>query len=355
MALDLGKDRDRESLPGIVGESALMRSAAEQVAMIAGTDATCLLLGETGTGKELFARGIHYLSSRKHRPFVPVNCGAIPDHLFENEMFGHRRGAYTDAQSNEVGLFACAETGTLFLDEVDALSPSAQVKILRVLQEREYRPVGSTHTIPANIRIVAATNCNLLQRIETRQFREDLYFRLNILSLTIPPLRERLDDVPMLAAHYVREYATAHRRPVTGCDDSAIATLQGYRWPGNVREFQATIQRAVLTAKSTMLSATDLALPEAPPATSGNLTLRAAKSVAVSQCERSYLSAVLRRCEGNITQAAKLAGKERRSFQRLLRKYSITGHAFKVRKEPATEETVWPPNRKRAHPQFRFL
>jgi two-component system response regulator GlrR len=329
MALVQGNTWQVESLPGVVGQSASMQRAAERVALIAQTDVTCLLSGETGTGKELFARAIHYLGGRKHGPFVPVNCGAIPDHLFENELFGHRRGAYTDAQSNEVGLLAYAENGTLLLDEVDALSASAQVKILRVLQEREYRPVGSAHIVPANIRIVAATNCNLLRRIEARQFREDLYFRLNVLSLTIPPLRERLDDVPLLAAHYVREYASAHHRAVTGFDDSMVARLQAYRWPGNVRELQTVVQRAVLTAKSPLLTAADLDLPEAAPNASAHLTLKAAKSVAVSQCERTYLSAVLQQCEGNVTQAAKLAGKERRSFQRLLRKYSIAVLPFR--------------------------
>jgi transcriptional regulator with PAS, ATPase and Fis domain len=314
-----------------------MQTAAERVALISETEVTCLLSGETGTGKELFARAIHYLGRRKNGPFVPVNCGAIPDHLLENELFGHRRGAYTDAKSNEIGLLAYAEAGTLFLDEVDALTASAQVKILRVLQEREYRPVGSAHMMPANIRIVAATNCNLRHRVDARQFREDLYFRLNILSLTIPPLRDRLDDVPALAAHYVREYALTHRRAVTGFDDSLIARLQAYRWPGNVRELQAVIQRSVLTAKSPVLTAADLDLPgTVTPIASVHLTLKAAKNVAVSQCERSYLSAVLRRCEGNVTQAAKLAGKERRSFQRLLRKYSIAVPSFKDTQKSAS-------------------
>jgi DNA-binding NtrC family response regulator len=329
MVFEQANIRRVESLPGVVGQSVAMQTAAERVALIAETEATCLLSGETGTGKELFARAIHYLGRRRSGPFVPVNCGAIPDHLLENELFGHRRGAYTDAKSNEVGLLAYAETGTLFLDEVDALTANAQVKILRVLQEREYRPVGSAHIVPANIRIVAATNCNLRHRVDTRQFREDLYFRLNVLSLTIPPLRERLDDVPVLAAHYVREYALTHRRAVSGFDDSMISRLQAYRWPGNIRELQAVIQRAVLTAKSPFLTAADLDLPETTPAAGVHLTLKAAKNVAVSQCERSYLSAVLRRCEGNVTQAAKLAGKERRSFQRLLRKYSIAVPSFK--------------------------
>lgn len=332
-ATDRQSTGSAESLPGVVGRSAAMLSAAERVTMIASTDATCLLLGETGTGKELFARAIHYLSDRKGGPFVPVNCGAIPDNLFENELFGHRRGAYTDARSNEVGLLAFGESGTVFLDEVEALSPTAQVKILRVLQEREYRPIGSAHTIPADIRIVAATNANLPRRVEMNQFREDLYFRLNVLRLTIPPLRERLEDVPMLVAHYIREYASTHKRVITGFDESAAMRLQAYGWPGNVRELQAVVQRAVLMAQSPVLSAADLDLPEAASAPSGHLTLTAAKRVAVSQCERSYLSTVLRRCEGNITQAARMAGKERRSFQRLLRKHSITAFPFKSPQE----------------------
>lgn len=329
MALERQSARRVEGLPGVVGRSPSLQSAAERVALISATDATCLLLGETGTGKELFARAIHKLSRRKDGPFVPVNCGTIPDHLFENELFGHRRGAYTDAQSNEIGLVAHAENGTLFLDEVDALSTRGQVKILRALQEREYRPIGSTHTIPADIRIVAATNCNLWHRVEAHQFREDLYFRLNVLSLTIPPLRDRLDDVPALTAHYVREYASAHGRAVSGFEDSVIARMLAYHWPGNVRELQAVVQRAVLTAKSALLTAADLDLPETSVTASAHLTLKAAKHVAVSQCERTYLSSVLRRCEGNITRAAKLAGKERRSFQRLLRKYSIAVPQFK--------------------------
>jgi len=318
-----------EILPGVIGQSVAMQAAAARVALIAETDATGLLIGETGTGKELFARAIHYLSSRKPGPFVPVNCGAIPDHLFENELFGHVRGAYTDARSNERGLLAYAENGTLFLDEVDALSASAQVKILRVLQEREYRPVGSAHTVAANIRFVAATNSQLEHRVESHQFREDLYFRLNVLSLRIPPLRERLEDVAALTAHYVREYASVHHRPVTGFDHSVVERLHSYRWPGNVRELQAVIQRAVLTARSSTLRAGDLDLADGAATTGDHLTMKAAKKVAVSHCERNYLSAVLSRCEGNVTQAAKMAGKERRSFQRLLRKYSITTIPFK--------------------------
>lgn len=317
-------------LPGVIGNSAALQAAANRVSLIAGTDVTCLLSGETGTGKELFARAIHYISSRRNGPFVPLNCGAVPDQLFENELFGHVRGAYTDARSNERGLLAHAEGGTLFLDEVDSLSVGGQVKLLRVLQEREYRPMGSSRTVPANIRIVAATNSDLSRKVHDRGFREDLYFRLNVLSLTIPPLRERLDDIPALLAHFIREYSAVHGRAPFSVERSALDRLLRYRWPGNVRELQAVVQRAVLTATTPSISSSDFELPDgAPPAAQGHMTLQAARSVAVTQCERSYLSTVLRRCEGNVTQAARLAGKERRSFQRLLRKHSIAVIPFK--------------------------
>jgi two-component system response regulator GlrR len=260
---------------------------------------------------------------------VPLNCGAVPDQLFENELFGHVRGAYTDARSNERGLLAYAEGGTLFLDEVDALSASGQVKLLRVLQEREYRPIGSAQMVPANIRIVAATNSDLYHNVQMRRFREDLYFRLNVLSLSIPPLRERPEDIPDLISHFVREYALIHNRPHSVVEPSAIDRMIDYHWPGNVRELQAVLQRAILTVRGNCVSASDLDLPGAPIATEDRVTLKAARSVAVTRCERIYLSEVMRQCGGNVTQAARLAGKERRSFQRLLRKHSIGVSPFK--------------------------
>jgi len=316
-------------LPGVVGCSALLRAAVERVSLIAGTDATCLLMGETGTGKELFARGIHYLSSRKDGPFVPLNCGAVPDQLFENELFGHVRGAYTDARTEGRGLLAYAQGGTLFLDEVDSLSFSGQVKLLRVIQEREYRPIGSAKTVPANIRVVAATNSDLYNSVRTRTFREDLYFRLNVLSLTIPPLRERLDDIPALAAHFMADYAQSYNRPAISLEVSAIERLMGYHWPGNVRELQTVLHRAVLTVGGSSVSASELDLPAGIAVHREHFTLKAARSVAVTKCERDYLSSVMLRSDGNVTQAARLAGKERRSFQRLLRKYAINSSPYK--------------------------
>ena len=314
-------------LPGVVGSSEELRAAASLVPMIADSDATCLLMGETGTGKELFARAIHYFSERKHKPFVPLNCGAIPDLLFENELFGHARGAYTDASSQETGVLAFAEGGTLFLDEIDALSASAQAKLLRVLQEQEYRPIGSPRLISMNVRIVAATNKNLQAAVESRQFREDLFYRVNVLRLIVPALRDRPTDIPLLAEHFIGQYAERHCRAAAKMDSTALDQLLAYSWPGNVRELQSVIQRAVLMSNRVCLTAADLDLPDSPrPAA---LTLRAAKDQAIAQFERRYLSDTLNRCEGNVSRAAQMAGKERRTFQRLLRKYHLAGAAFR--------------------------
>jgi transcriptional regulator with GAF, ATPase, and Fis domain len=321
-----------DAIPGVVGQSSQLREAAKQVPLIASSDAPCLLLGETGTGKELFARAVHYLSSRRQNPFVPVNCGAIADHLFENELFGHAKGAYTDARSQESGLLAFAEGGTLFLDEVDALSPLAQVKLLRVLQESEYRPLGSARSLRTNVRILAASNSDLWQAAQNRHFREDLYHRLNVLRLVIPPLRERENDIPLLAMHFVREFSSRYGRGPVRIVPAAMARLTACRWSGNVRELQSVLHRAMLLHAGPALEAEHLDLPDTRPpagnespsaAGSEDQTLKAAKARAVNQFEQSYLAEVLRRCEGNVSRAAKAAGKERRSFQRLLRKHSV--------------------------------
>ncbi len=332
------ESRDTEVLSGVVGRSAKLVAAVNQVHLMAGSDAPCLLLGETGTGKELFARAMHYLSPRSDSPFVPLNCGAVADHLFENELFGHARGAYTDARSQENGLLAYAEGGTLFLDEVDALSSSAQVKLLRVLQEREYRPLGSARSVVTNVRILAACNCDVWQRVQARLFREDLYHRLNVLRLVIPPLRERIDDIPLLVRHFLREFSAREGRGKVEVTDAAMVRLTAYRWSGNVRELQGLLHRAFLLHVGPVLDADSLDLPEAlshsvqdhsglisasdsPP--SALQTLKAAKDRAVQQCEQTYLAEVLRRCEGNVSRAARASGKERRSFQRLLRKHKF--------------------------------
>jgi DNA-binding NtrC family response regulator len=317
-----------EVLPGVIGSSKALQEAATLAPLVAQSDANCLLLGETGTGKELFARAIHYLSARKHKPFVPVNCGAIPDLLFENELFGHVKGAYTDASSPEVGVIAFAEGGTLFLDEVDALSPGGQVKLLRVLQELEYRPIGSARAVKMDVRILAASNRDLSALVDARRFRQDLFYRINVLRLNVPALREHAEDIGVLAEHFAQQYGERYRRPARTLDDGAIDRLTAYEWPGNVRELQGVLQRAILLSPNSRLSASDIDLPGAPPVKAP--TLKAAKERAISQFERKYLSDLLCRCEGNVSRAAQAAGKERRTFQRLLKKHQLSGSAFRT-------------------------
>jgi DNA-binding NtrC family response regulator len=312
-------------LEGIVGESKPFLQVVEHALRVAPSDATILLAGETGTGKELVARAVHYGSPRRSKPFVPVNCGALPDHLVENELFGHTKGAYTDASTAEKGLVAEAEEGTLFLDEVDTLSASAQVKLLRFLQDRVYRPMGSTRSFTANVRIIAATNADLWQQVQAQRFREDLYYRLHVLAFRLPPLRERPEDIPRLVAHFLRRYGTQYGRGAFHLSADTLHKLVVYPWPGNVRELEAVIQRTVLLASSPGLQPQDIELPasyQQNPATQ-RTSFREAKARAIEQFERTYLSTLLAAHQGNISQAAKHAGKERRAFTRLLEKYAL--------------------------------
>jgi DNA-binding NtrC family response regulator len=316
-------------LESLVGHSPCFLLAVRKVPILAGADATVLITGETGTGKELFVRAIHYHSARKGKPFIPVNCSALPDQLFENELFGHMRGAFTNAFAPQQGLVAEAEGGTLFLDEIDTLSASGQSKLLRFVQDQEYRPLGSSKRRVANVRIITATNTNLWREVERKRFREDLYYRLNVLSLAVPPLRERIEDIPLLAAHFMNQYRRPNGQGPISLSPGAIQKLATYPWPGNVRELEGTIQRAMLMGSSPVIQPDhiDLPIPHCREI-SGPSSLREAKTCAVREIERAYLVRVLITSEGNISQAAKAAGKERRSFQRLLRKYGIDRQAF---------------------------
>ena len=317
------------SLKNLVGESECFLDAVELVPRLGSVDATLLITGETGTGKELFARAIHYAGPRKGKPFVPVNCGALPDHLVENELFGHAKGAFTDASAAAHGLVAESEGGTLFLDEVEALSQAAQAKLLRFLQDHEYRPLGSPKARRANVRIVAATNIDLKREVDAQRFREDLFYRLSILLLHVPPLRERCEDISLLAAHFARRYALQQGRKVPTLADATIRVLSDHDWPGNVRELEAIIQRSVIMGESDVLELGDLDLASF---TNGHTTaprgFHEAKSSAISSFERSYLTRALRAHAGNISEAARRAGTDRRAFQRLMRKHGIDRQPF---------------------------
>jgi two-component system response regulator AtoC len=301
-------------------------------------DATVLLLGETGTGKELAARAIHYHSDRRERRFVPVNCGALPADLVESELFGHARGAFTGAASAKAGLFEEANGGTLFLDEVGELPLAAQVKLNRVLQEREIRRVGDTVAIPVDVRVIAATHRDLRDEVQEGGFREDLFYRLNVLTITLPPLRERADDVPLLAAHFLEKHARAVRRSIGAFDPEAMRRLVGHSWPGNVWELENVVERAVAVAAGDAVTVDDLppelasVSPAAPPAAAlASLPYKDAVAGARDRVTRDYLVALMKEFQGNVTHAAERAGMERESLHRLLKRHGLRSEDFKNR------------------------
>ncbi|MEM1128619.1 MAG: sigma-54-dependent Fis family transcriptional regulator [Bacteroidota bacterium] len=291
---------------GVIGQSPAMRAVLDTVARVLDTDATVLIDGESGTGKEVIARAIHYHSLRQDGPFVAVFCGSLPDELLESELFGHKRGAFTGAVSDKQGLFEAADGGTLFLDEVGDLSPRMQTALLRVLQEGEIKRVGETQTRCVDVRILSATNKPLPAQIEAGAFREDLYYRLNTIELTMPPLRQRRSDVPLLAHHFLDQYATGRRSHIQGFQPEAMDRLKRHAWPGNVRELQNTVERAVVLAQGTLLTPADLRLPEpdaADPFEPG-LTLK--------EVERRVVERTLADCDGNVSETARTLGVSRR-------------------------------------------
>jgi two-component system response regulator GlrR len=314
--------RAKLGLSQLIGESAAFARLVAQLPRIARCESSVLLMGETGTGKELFARAVHYLSRRAGKPFVPVNCGATPADLLENEFFGHESGAFTSAGTRRGGVIQEADGGTLFLDEVDCLPPFAQVKLLRFLQDGRFRPLGAGREIAADVRIVAASNADLADAQASGRFRKDLYYRLNVIPLTLPPLRERPEDIPLLACHFAAKYAGKGAPVGRSLSRAALQKLLGHDWPGNVRELENAIERAVALAEQPLVGPADIVLggPGEPAAEPG---FQARKAHVVQQFEREYLQALLRAHEGNITKAAESAHKDRRAFWELLRKHGL--------------------------------
>jgi DNA-binding NtrC family response regulator len=304
-----------------------MRALLGQLEQVAATRSTVLLMGESGTGKELAARALHYNSDRAERPFVVIDCAAIPETLQESELFGHTRGAFTGAVAAKRGLFEEAHGGTLLLDEVGDLSAATQAKLLRVLQEGTIRRLGDTRTIQVDVRIIAATNRDLPAEVRAGRFREDLFFRLNVLPLRLPPLRERPEDIPLLTEHFLRHFAAETGRPVRQIAPPALDCLMAYRWPGNVRELEHAIERAVLLSQGETLEVGDL-----PPAVQGGggqgveeapLSLREAVARLNADLERGLIRRALARTGGNRTEAAALLGISRRALLYKLKEYGI--------------------------------
>jgi len=315
----------------LIGSSPAMQRVFGYVRTVAHSTSTVLLEGGSGTGKELVARAIHHLGPRRKGPFVPVNCSAIPEHLIESEMFGHVRGAFTGAATSRRGLFEAANGGTLFLDEVADLPQLAQVKLLRALQEGEIRPVGSDETHRVDVRVVSATNADLRSAMEEGRFREDLFYRLNVITISLPPLGEREGDIELLAQHFLRKYGSRAGRPLTGLSPEAVALLRSRSWPGNVRELENAIERAVVLARDQVLRPEDFEDPaKVPPSRAktsvepegglARLPFRDAKEMAIQRFEQSYVQALLDATEGNVSEAARRAGLDRANFKRILKR-----------------------------------
>jgi transcriptional regulator with GAF, ATPase, and Fis domain len=328
----------------LIGTNKCFLQVTGMIPLLSKSKSTVLISGETGTGKELFARAIHYSGERRGKPFVPVNCAALPDHLIENELFGHSKGAFTGALIEKPGLFDEADGGTLFLDEINSLTMTVQSKLLRVLQDQEFRPLGSTKSRKVDVKILASTNTDLRYLVETRQFREDLFHRLNVLSAVLPPLRDRKEDILLLASHFLNVYAKEFGRGAMILGHSAKAKLMGYTWSGNVRELEGVVHRAVAMASGELLEARDLDVPEneRPESTGPTMTLlsrglmpgegsfQEMKEKVIEEFEMAFLCELLSTHHGNISQAARAAKKERRSFQRLLQKHGLDRRVFSV-------------------------
>ncbi len=328
--------RQRDGAPdGLVGSSGGMRDVTRLIDAVAYSSATVLVTGESGTGKELVARALHARSPRKAHPFVALNCGALTETLLESELFGHVKGAFTGAQRDQKGLFDAADSGTIFLDEIGDIPPATQVRLLRVLQEGEIKRVGAADSLRVDVRVIAATHRDLTRLVKSGKFREDLFYRLNVINIPLPPLRERIEDVPLLAHHFLRRYTERLGKKVRTLAPEALELLCGYRWPGNVRELENAVERAVVLCRGETVGAADL-----PPAVTGRTaplvrespasgddaawlaqSYAAAKEQALRRFEKGYVEALMKACDNNISAAARKAGMDRSNFKRVLRKY----------------------------------
>ena len=315
-------------LKRLVGESPAFIAEINKFPIIARCDASVLILGETGTGKELCARAIHYVSPRAGKPFVPVNCGAIPVELVENELFGHEREAFTGAASSRPGLIHEADGGTLFMDEIDCLPLLAQVKLLRFLQDKVYRPLGSMKMRQADVRVMAATNIDLEEAVRAGKLRPDLYYRLNVIPLVLPPLRERREDIPLLARHFLARYANEFDKSINDFSLSAMQMLLMYEWPGNVRELEHVIERAIVMCEREVIGSEDIQLPRLEPRAS-EASFQEMKATMIAQFERTYINGLLRAHRGNISKAARAVRKDPRALRQLIRKHKIDVRVFK--------------------------
>ncbi|MBN8231171.1 sigma-54 dependent transcriptional regulator [Corallococcus interemptor] len=330
----------RSQFEDLIGQSSQMRAVFKLVETVSHSTATVLIQGESGTGKELVARAIHYRSARRDKPFVAVNCSALTETLLESELFGHVKGSFTGATGNKKGLFEAADGGTIFLDEIGDVPPATQVRLLRVLQEGEVKRVGANEPVKVDVRVIAATHVDLSRAKEQGKFREDLFYRLNVITIDLPPLRDRPEDVPLLAHHFLKVYAAKADKKVTGISPRAMEALTCNRWTGNVRELENVIERAVVLTANDAIDVEDLppgfqAAPQADSAVEvfslAHLPYAQAKRLAMRAFERRYLSALLEKNNHNVSSAARAAGVDRSNFRRLLKQYEVAGRSMKPR------------------------
>lgn len=326
--------QEKYSFDNILGKSQCMQQVFGMISRVAEGDANITIVGESGTGKELVARSIHSHSMRKSKAFVPVNCAAFPEHLFESELFGYEKGAFTGAYRRKPGLLEFADGGTFFLDEICDLSLPLQVKLLRMLQDKKIRRVGGMDLIDVDVRIVSASNRNLDEALADGSLREDLYYRLNVISIHLPPLRERKEDIPLLSNYFIQKYSKLTPKNIKGISEAAIKCLEDYGWPGNVRELENVMERAITLTTSERIQVTDLPenllyMESASPTTQIDTPFKEAKVELVSQFEKQYLIKMLSRHKGNITRAAESSGVDRRTFHRLLNRYEINSRSWK--------------------------
>lgn len=325
----------KESLP-IIGSSPATLSIIKMIDQVAKSTATILISGESGTGKELAARAIHYNSDRKEKPFITINCTAMPEQIIESELFGHVKGSFTGAWKDKRGIVQEADQGTLFLDEIGALNMAMQAKLLRLLQEGEYKPVGGLTTKQADIRFVVATNQDLKKLIEAKQFREDLYYRLNVINLHMPPLRDRKEDIPTLAHHFLKKFNSLNDKKISAIAPEAISALMSKSWPGNIRELENSIERGVILCQSDTIKISDI-LPQEPVAHTSplfdhniyTLPFKEAKEIIIKTFHNKYINWILQQNKGNISKAAEQAELQRQYLHRLIKEENINAEIFK--------------------------
>lgn len=329
------KLEERFSFNNIIGKSHRIQQVYDLIMQVADTDATVLITGETGTGKELIAHAIHYNSNRKDSPFVVINCSALPESLLETELFGHEEGAFTGAIKRRTGKFEFANKGTVFFDEMSNLPLSMQTKLLRLLQEKSFERIGGNQTIKVDVRVIAATNKDLNKLSEEGGFRKDLYYRLNVIPIQVPTLRERQEDIPLLLTHFIEKYNKAFKKDIKSISQDALSIMMSYNWPGNVRELENLVERAVIMVKGHIINEVDILIPTQKQRMEGleemfdgRITNNSLEEF-LSHCEKTYITKLLKQHKGKIYSSAKISGVDTKTLYRKMKKYNINKNIFK--------------------------